>query len=66
MIPLVRGDNLVLNALVVQCDGLLCSLALVEVEVLDDELVFVVVPHLQLLLFGDQAAPTRSRSKLLL
>ena len=66
MIHLVRGDDLVLHSLVIECYSFLCRLALVEVEILHHELVLVVVPNLQLLLFGEQAAPTRDRLKLLL
>lgn len=66
MIHLVRGDNLVFHTLVVQSYSLLCCLAVIEVEVLDDELVLVVVPHLKLLLFGEQAAATHCSLKLLL
>ena len=65
MIHLVRGHNLVLHPLVVECDSLLSRLALVEVEVLHHELVLVVVPNLQLLLLGEQAAPARHRLELL-
>ena len=66
MIHLVRGDNLILHPLVVECDSFLSRLALIEVEVLHHELVLVVVPNLQLLLFGEQAAPARHRLELLL
>ena len=65
MIHLVRGYNLILHPLVVEGDSLLSRLALVEVEILHDKLVLVVVPHLQLPLFGKQAAPTRCRLELL-
>lgn len=66
VIHLVRGNDLVLNPLVIECYSFLCRLALVEVEILHHELVLVVVPNLQLLLFGEQAAPTRHRLELLL
>ena len=66
MIHLVRGDDFILNPLVIECYSFLRRLALVEVEVLHHELVLVVVPNLQLLLFGEQAAPTCHRLKLLL
>jgi hypothetical protein len=62
----VRGHNLVLHPLVVECDSLLSRLALIEVEVLHHKLVLVVVPYLQLLLFGEQAAPACHCLELLL
>lgn len=66
VIHLMRGDNLIFHALVIECDSLLSRLALVEVEVLHHELVLVIVPNFQLLLLGEQAAPTRHRLELLL